>query len=79
MCGFCCAGKFFGERDNGLFVCFDAFSIGDLDAGSGVRKADVSTVFFGGSVEIMTGGSCVDDGGGLGKVCCGEWVGCRFI
>ena len=45
MCGFCCAGKFFGERDNGLFVCFDAFSIGDLDAGSGVRKADVSTVF----------------------------------
>ena len=74
---FGCAGKFFGERDNGSFVGFNAFSIGDLDAGSGVRKADVSTVFFGRRVEIMAGGSCVDDSSGFCNVCCGEWVGCR--
>ena len=73
--GFCFLGEFFRKGDDRFFIRFDCFSVGDLDAGSCAGRLDVDAVFFCGGVEVVAGGSSVDDGCVVCVVCCFRWDG----
>jgi hypothetical protein len=56
---FCVGRKFRGKGDDGLFVCLDCVTIGDLDGWAGSSVLNVDAVRFGIGGKVVAGGACI--------------------
>jgi hypothetical protein len=60
-----------GERNDGLFGCFDDVAICHMDGGPSAGEVYVEAMGLSSRVEVMAGGAGVDNGCVIGEVVLG--------